>query len=114
MYATSNLLQSVFENFVSDKNTVLPDTNERMLATVLSANWSYSSKPANYQKHWEGVKTVIMDTFYGPSHTGVFSPSVQYTLFQMAKNVITRYLNSHIRHKSLEGLLLNSRLFNSS
>jgi urate oxidase len=93
--------QSGFERFVRDKYTVLPDTNERMLATVLTVNWSYSRKPASYQKHWEGVKTTLLDTFYGPAHSGVYSPSVQYTLFEMAKAVIARFPEIESIHLSL-------------
>jgi len=93
--------QSGFDNFVRDKFTVLPDTKERMLATVINANWSYSSKPANFQKQWEGVKAVLLETFYGPAHTGVFSPSVQFTLFQMEKNVLTSFPEIESVHLSL-------------
>ncbi|KAG0587651.1 hypothetical protein M758_2G147300 [Ceratodon purpureus] len=83
--------QSGFENFVRDKYTVLKDTNERMLASSLTASWSYSRKPANYHKQWEAVKTALTDTFFGPPRTGVYSPSVQNTLFLMAKAVLNRF-----------------------
>lgn len=52
---------------------------------------SYSGKPANYQRSWEAVKKVLMDTFFGSPPTGVYSPSVQHTLYQMAKAVLVRY-----------------------
>jgi urate oxidase len=53
---------------------------------------SYSSKPGSYQKQWEAVKSVLTDTFFGPPRTGVYSPSVQNTLFLMAKAVLNRYM----------------------
>jgi len=36
------------------------------------------------------VKTVLADTFFGPPNTGVYSPSVQNTLYLMAKATLNR------------------------
>ena len=43
------------------------------------------SGPVNYDAAYEAVKAGIMEGFYGPPSTGVYSPSVQFTLFEMAK-----------------------------
>jgi len=37
------------------------------------------------------VKKVLMDTFFGPPETGVYSPSVQRTLYLMGSAVLKRY-----------------------
>jgi urate oxidase len=37
----------------------------------------------------EGVKGIILDTFAGPASTGVFSPSVQNTLYLTERNVLS-------------------------
>lgn len=42
------------------------------------------------------VKKVLVDTFFGPPEKGVYSPSVQATLYDMAKAVLGRF--SHCFH----------------
>ena len=37
----SFVLQSGFEGFIRDKYTLLPETRERILATEVSASWTY-------------------------------------------------------------------------
>jgi urate oxidase len=83
--------QSGFEGFFRDKYTILSDTRERMLASAVRAVWSYSTKPADYQKTYEEVKDVLVTTFFGPPHEGVYSPSVQKTLYEMAQAVLARF-----------------------
>lgn len=50
----------------------------------------YSGKVQDYNKSYEAAKTAIIDKFYGPPTKGVFSPSVQYTLHEMAKEILAR------------------------
>jgi urate oxidase len=102
--------QSGFEKFVRDQFTILPDTDERMLASTITGVWCYSGKPANYQKSWEAVKKVLMDTFFGSPSTGVYSPSVQHTLYQMAKSVLVRFPeieNIHLNMPNIHFLPVN-------
>jgi urate oxidase len=84
-------LQSGFEGFLRDKYTLLPETRERMLASAIRAVWSYSSKPADYQKTYREVKDILVSTFFGPPHEGIYSPSVQKTLYKMAQAVLSRF-----------------------
>lgn len=49
-----------------------------------------SSKPFCFTKKYLDVKKVLVDTFFGPAKDGVYSPSVQNTLYQMAKAVLNR------------------------
>ncbi|KAF5799095.1 putative factor independent urate hydroxylase [Helianthus annuus] len=91
--------QSGFEGFIRDQNTILPETRERMLATEVSASWRYqfkslssiSNKPLQFTEKYLRVKKVLMDTFFGPPKEGVYSPSVQATLYDMAKAVLGRF-----------------------
>lgn len=91
--------KSGFEKYFMDQYTALKETNERMLATELTASWRYelrhlsdvSSKPFCFNKKYLDVKKVLVDTFFGPPKDGVYSPSVQYTLYQMAKVVLNRF-----------------------
>lgn len=91
--------QSGFEGFVRDKNTILPETRERMLATEVSVSWRYPFeslasipvKPLYFTKMYLDVKKVLAETFFGPPNEGVYSPSVQATLYQMGKAVLGRF-----------------------
>ncbi|KAK6135951.1 hypothetical protein DH2020_030289 [Rehmannia glutinosa] len=90
--------QSGFEGFIRDKYTILPETRERMLATEVTASWRYpfetlASIPAEqlyFMEKYMDVKKVLIDTFFGPTEGGVYSPSVQSTLYHMAKAVLAR------------------------
>ncbi|XP_050213772.1 uricase-2 isozyme 1 [Mercurialis annua] len=91
--------QAGFEGFIRDKYTVLPETQERILATEVTASWRYaynsvSSIPQNplyFTERYLNVKEVLNNTFFGPPKEGVYSPSVQSTLFHMANAVINRF-----------------------
>jgi urate oxidase len=91
--------QSGFERFVRDKYTVLPETRERMLATEVNASWRYSydsvasipKKELYFSDKFMEVKKVLMETFFGPPETGVYSPSVQRTLYLMGGAVLRRF-----------------------
>ncbi|KAE9592404.1 hypothetical protein Lal_00028387 [Lupinus albus] len=91
--------KSGFEGFVRDKYTALPETRERMLATEVTASWRYSyeslqnvpQKPLYFSEKYLDVKKVLVDTFFGPPNVGVYSPSVQSTLYQMAKATLNRF-----------------------
>ncbi len=48
----------------------------------------YSSHVKDYDAAFAAVKAGIVAKFYGPAHTGVYSPSVQFTLMEMAKEII--------------------------
>ncbi|XWS74691.1 hypothetical protein CRYUN_Cryun01aG0019600 [Craigia yunnanensis] len=91
--------KSGFEGFIRDKYTALPETRERMLATEVTASWRYSyesvstipPKPLYFNDRYLNVKKVLTDTFFGHPKEGVYSASVQSTLFQMAKAVLSRF-----------------------
>lgn len=92
--------KSGFEGFVRDKYTMLPDTRERMLATEVTATWRYhfeslSSIPMKslyFEKRFLEVREVLINTFFGPPKEGVYSPSVQRTLYLMGSAVLGRFL----------------------
>ncbi|KAG6524851.1 hypothetical protein ZIOFF_014795 [Zingiber officinale] len=95
----SDLKKSGFEGFVRDHFTLLPETRERMVATEVTASWRYSlthisdipAKQFCFTERYLGVKKVLVDTFFGPPVEGVYSPSVQNTLYLMAKDVLNRF-----------------------
>jgi len=75
---------SGFSDFHRDEFRTLPDTDDRILATSLTANWTYSNDvPSDFESYREAIKTQMMKTFL--DH---FSRSVQETLYLMATAAI--------------------------
>ncbi|XP_052114254.1 uricase-2 isozyme 1-like [Arachis duranensis] len=93
--------QSGFEGFIRDKYTALPETRERLLATEVTGLWRYSyeslssipQKPLYFMERYDNVKRVLLETFFGPPNVGVYSPSIQSTLYQMARATLNRFSN---------------------
>ncbi len=78
---------SGWEKFYQDQYTVLPDTNDRILATMLTATWSYgAATDLDFTALWNGVRGQILETF-----TDHYSPSVQNTLYRMGKAVLEAF-----------------------
>ena len=50
-------------------------------------------QPSYFTERYLDVKKVLVETFFGPSRGGVYSPSVQNTLYQMATTVLNRSLS---------------------
>lgn len=47
-------------------------------------------RTADFDNAWLTVKDAILDKFAGPPDTGVYSPSVQHTLYQAEKTVLEK------------------------
>ncbi|XP_049831366.1 uricase isoform X1 [Schistocerca gregaria] len=83
--------QSAFKDFIQDEYRTLPDANDRIFSTIVSATWDYSTaNGVNFDKVWDAVKECILDKFAGPPDTGIFSPSVQNTLYLTEKMVLDK------------------------
>lgn len=60
-------------------------------STIVEAEWTYDSmKSADFDNAWLTVKDAIIEKFAGPPDTGVYSPSVQHTLYQAEKTVLEK------------------------
>ena len=82
--------QSGYVGFIHDEFTTLPDVTDRIVATAVTATWRYAGVPACYDAAFDAAKGAMLAAFFGPPNKGVYSPSVQFTLFQMAKGAIER------------------------
>ena len=72
--------QSSFVDFVDDEYRALPFDDDRLLSTVVTADWSYSSPLGGHQEYddaFNKVRDTILEVFAGPADTGIFSASVQ-------------------------------------
>ncbi|MEM6258638.1 MAG: factor-independent urate hydroxylase [Planctomycetota bacterium] len=73
--------QSGFSDFVQDEYRTLPDTDDRILATVLKAEWVYGDGGAEasaFAEHRVSIRDALLATF-----TDHYSVSVQQTLYLM-------------------------------
>eukprot|EP00937_MAST-01D_sp_MAST-1D-sp2_P002110 g2110.t1 len=82
--------KSGFEGYHHDKYTLLPDTTERCLATELNARWEYARAPPpgpgsggepDFAATRAAVRSSILQGFFGPPATGVYSASLQATIY---------------------------------
>ena len=77
---------SGFEGFLHERFTTLPETNDRILATIVTARWIYNTTDANFDRLWNDVLQRTLETF-----TDHYSPSVQNTLYRMGKAVLEEF-----------------------
>lgn len=77
---------SGWEGFLRERFTTLPDTNDRILATIVTAKWEYNTPDADFDHLWNGVMRTTLETF-----TDHYSPSVQNTLYRMGKAVLEAF-----------------------
>jgi urate oxidase len=67
---------SAFSGFARDRFTTLPETEDRILATVVAAEWDYAHEPD--EEAWAQTREALLSAF-----TDHHSPSVQFTLHRM-------------------------------
>jgi urate oxidase len=78
---------SAFKGYVRDQFTTLPETNDRIFATSIRAQWFYADalKPGDWNDKFDRVRSTLLDTFAGHR-----SLSVQQTLYAMGQAVLAR------------------------
>lgn len=76
---------SAFDSFAKDPYTTLPETRDRVFATVVKAEWDYQVEDASFGLCWRTVRDALLETF--ASHP---SESVQHTLYAMAEAALER------------------------
>lgn len=77
---------SEFHGFPRDKYTTLTETNDRILATDVTAKWRYNTLEADFNAIYAGVRAILLDAF-----AGTHSLALQQTMFQMGKQVLEAY-----------------------
>ena len=71
---------SAWEDFLRDDFGTLPDANDRLLATSLTASWVYQKTPASYATANAKIIQAMLEVF-----STRFSPSVQSTQYHMGE-----------------------------
>ena len=74
---------SGFVGFLRERYTTLPEAEDRILATAVTARWSYAEGGIDYSAAWRAARDAILHTF--ADH---YSPSVQFTLQRMGEAVL--------------------------
>ncbi|HEX7300190.1 MAG TPA: urate oxidase [Solirubrobacteraceae bacterium] len=87
---------SGWEGFVRDEHTTLPETDDRILATIVTARWEYGEGAEDLEATWAAVRDTLLDAF--GDH---YSPSVQFTLNRMGEAVLERHPSVQRIHLSL-------------
>jgi len=77
---------SGWANFLEGGYRTLKDTDDRILATSITASWEYREPAGDFGATWEGVHEQIGRTF-----TDHFSPSVQNTIWRMGQAILRRF-----------------------
>jgi len=76
--------QSGWEGFLREQYTSLPDTDDRILATVVTSHWEYLPGDVDYDAVWQRVYDTLLRTF--GDH---YSHSMQFTLYRMGEAILT-------------------------
>ncbi|MBA2772638.1 MAG: urate oxidase [Nocardioidaceae bacterium] len=78
---------SEFKGFLKDDYTTLAETDDRIMATSLTARWRYDGTSAERDTDWnveyEDVKAIMLAAF-----ATTYSRALQQTLYGMGKNVL--------------------------
>ena len=76
---------SSFSDFPRDEFTTLPEANDRVLATSITATWTYQPGSSDYAAR-DRIRTSLVETF--AAHD---SRSVQHTLYAMAEAALASF-----------------------
>lgn len=86
-YVILKTTDSGFENFHQCRYTVLPEVQDRILATNVTSNWEYNTHSGvDFNATYKNIKDIISETF-----ATEYSKSVQATLWSIASRVISKY-----------------------
>lgn len=78
--------RSAFSGFPRDRFTTLPETDDRLMATKLTAIWRYGAPDIDFDATWTAVCATLLEVF--ADHD---SPSVQTSIWIMGKAMLERH-----------------------
>jgi urate oxidase len=74
---------SEFHGFPKDEYTTLPETDDRILATAVTARWRFAGLDVDWAASFESVRSTLLATF-----AGKHSLALQQTLYAMGEAVL--------------------------
>ncbi|RRR97460.1 factor-independent urate hydroxylase [Glycomyces terrestris] len=78
-----NTTDSEFSGFLVDGYTTLPETDDRILATAVTAAWDYAAAPADPDEAFRAARAALLDAF-----AGTYSLSLQQTLYAVGERIL--------------------------
>ncbi len=78
--------RSAFEGFPRDRYTTLAETDDRLMATKVTAIWRYGAPDLDFDTTYDGVRATLLEVF--ADHD---SPSVQTSIWIMARAMLERH-----------------------
>lgn len=78
--------RSGFSGFPRDRFTTLPETDDRLMATKVTAIWRYGAPDIDYDATWAAIRDTLLEVF--ADHD---SPSVQTSIWIIAKAMLERH-----------------------
>jgi urate oxidase len=78
--------KSAFRGFPRDRSTTLPETDDRIMATRVSATWRYVSTDLDWDAVFDGVRGTLLDVM--ADH---LSPSVQASIWIVGRAILERH-----------------------
>jgi urate oxidase len=78
--------RSAFKGFPRDRYTTLPETDDRLMATKITAIWRYGAPDLDFDATFEAIRTTLLEVF--ADHD---SPSVQTSIWIMARAILERH-----------------------
>jgi urate oxidase len=78
--------RSAFSGFPRDRYTTLADTEDRLMATKLTAIWTYGAPDIDYDVAWSAVRATLLEVF--ADHD---SDSVQMSIWVIGKAMLERH-----------------------
>jgi urate oxidase len=87
--------EAAFENFLRDPYTTLAGDSNRILCTVISADWLYANENIEFGPVWHGLRQMLLEVF--AEHK---SKSLQHTLYAMGEAVLNNFSNVEEIHLS--------------
>jgi len=87
--------QSGFEGFIVDEYTTLQPTNDRVMSTKVFCEWTFVDnidiEKIEFNSIYANVHQTTLEYFAGDPVKGVYSASVQATLYDIGTAVLKRY-----------------------
>jgi urate oxidase len=74
---------SEFKDFLVDEYTTLAPTDDRIMATSLTARWRYLGTSVDWGKTYDSIRQILLEQF-----AEVYSHALQQTLYEMGRAVL--------------------------
>jgi len=89
--------QSGFSGYIKDEYTTLKETKDRVLCTKVKCTYEWDSTvrkfPPKYTQIYENILKILLEKFAGDPVKGVYSASVQNTVYEIGDAVLKTHAN---------------------